>query len=159
VAIAVQAKPAILPAVPPVGAPGGPAIGVPMPAFCWVNVQPGEIYLMPGKPAQKAADTSSSIRIRPADKKMTANKPADHAHHLLVLEVSPEPRLSFYQLQGVKIDRAIDNNNQKLTAVDALAGGPGGPGFGFGGGIAFPGGGVVRIMPFPIGIGGGMGGL
>jgi hypothetical protein len=147
IAIAVQVKPGQAPAILP-AQPGGPGvIAQPLPAIRWVQVQQGEIYLMPGKPAQKAVDTTTSVRIRPADQKMMPNfQQADKDHIFLTLEASPEPKVRWQRLVTVKIDKALDDKGQKLTAVDATAGpGPGVFPGGRGGGIQ-PG---VVIMPFP----------
>ena len=141
-AIAAQIKPGAGPAIlPPQPAP---PLGGLMPVNRWVNIQPGEIILMPGKPAQKAVDTTTSIRVRPADRKMAGNLALpDKDHHVVVLEVSPEPRIRWQRLLSVKIDKAVDDNDQKLAAIDVQAGLgniPGGIVIGIGGpgGMAAP---------------------
>jgi hypothetical protein len=119
----------------------GPPAAAPLQPRRWGPAQQGDIHLMPGKPAQKAADTTSSIRVRPADSKHLGGLPPDKDHLVVVLEVAPEPKVRWQRLVSMKIDRAVDDNKQKLTGVDDPAPGAG-PG-------ALGGGGLGRVMVLP----------
>jgi hypothetical protein len=146
--------PAILPAQPALPPVGGPAGGPGMPPGFrpWVQVQPGQITLLPGKADATPADTSSSVRVRAGDKKTfrIAEKEI-----VLTLAVTPEPKVRLQNLMGITIDKAIDDNNQKLKTIEGpanpLPGGLRGGRIGVGGGIAVrPG---VMIMPAFNGLG------
>jgi hypothetical protein len=114
----------IQPALPP---GGGPAI---MPPELGGGVagagQPGQITLVPGKTGLKA-DGSTSIRVRPADKKNFRQTDKEIA---LFLEVTPEPKVRLHNIMSVAIDKALDDNGQKLSLLEAQGGGAvdGGPG-------------------------------
>jgi len=105
--------------------------------------QPGQITLIPGKPAPIPTDASSSIRVRLGDRARvpvaTGGKEVS-----LVLEVSPEPRLRWHSLVSVSIHKAIDNNQVKLKQGESKpVNNPNGGGAGFviigiGGGVAMP---------------------
>jgi hypothetical protein len=132
VAIAVAAKPPI--------APGGPAIlpapgpgGMPPGFRPWIPVQAGQIYLIPGTFKAEPTDYATSFRVRASDNKMYgAARPKEIQ---LVLQVSAEPRLQWRRVLAVKVDKAVDNNNQKLSqTVDAFPA----PGLRGGGGFARP---------------------
>ncbi|MFO0879287.1 MAG: HEAT repeat domain-containing protein [Gemmataceae bacterium] len=73
---------------------------------------PGQIVLQPGK-FPSGADTSSSIRVRAADRKRYPAPPTDKEYGV-VLQLSLEPRLSMHLVTGVQIDRAVDDSDQKL---------------------------------------------
>ncbi len=94
---------------------------------------------MPGSVASRAADTSSSVRVRSANKK---NFRLTDKEIAVLLQISPEPRLRWDSVVSVSIDKAIDDNDQKLSAV--MAANPAG----VGGGLILPGraaGGVLII--------------
>jgi hypothetical protein len=138
----------ILPMVPPPGG-GVPPVAGPGPGMmggAWIPVQPGQITLVPGKASTARADTSSSIRVRLADRTRPMG-PGTEKEIGLMLEVSAEPKIRFQQVTGVQIDKAIDNNDQKLSQSEVAA--PGATG------IAGPGGRAVILPAVPPG-GGGM---
>ena len=119
-------------------APIGPWMGMPgRPGM------PGQITLIPGKSVKVPTDASSSIRVRIGDKNKVPAAP-NAKEFDLVLQVSPEPRLNWQSLIGITIDKAIDDNGDKLKQVVAKADPNGAPG---GGRIIFiggaPGGGAV----------------
>lgn len=138
------------------GGGGGVAIAVPavmpLPPMMggWVQVQPGQITLVPGKSEKRPTDSSSSMRVRQADRKTHPYKAGDKEIGL-VLEVTPEPRLRWHQLLGVQVDKALDDNDQKLVQTkdeNPMGGGMGGFG-GFGGGIMILPGGGIGAPGFP----------
>ncbi len=147
--------PAILP-VPPMagfggGFPGGP--GMPM-----MNpFQHGKINLMAGKPAKVPTDKTTSVRVRVAPEGTDRPFAAGDAKVLTVMiQAAPEPRLRWQQLVNITLDKALDDNGQKLTKHEPpMPGGPMGGGAVIGGGvIVFPGGGIG--MPGFPGMGPGM---
>jgi len=119
--------------------------------------RPGSINLMPGKPEKAPADTATSVRVRvapagtPVAVPMLPGGPGVGAAKTisLTLQAAPEPKLRWQQLLSVQIDKAIDDNDQKLTQHK--------PPMPMGGGVGgFPGGGVVIIRG---GLGGPWGGF
>jgi hypothetical protein len=104
----------------------------------------GQITLVPGKPPSGSVDTSSSVRVRAGDKK---NYRLSDEEIALVLQVSPEPKMHWQHVRSLTIDKAIDDNNQKLTESAGGAGGPGGgaAGAGAGGIVVMPGGGWGNV--------------
>jgi hypothetical protein len=138
-----ETKPAAPPAAqpaPPVAPPpvGGPAQGVrPVPPR-FVPQQPGQITLVDGKPEVEATDYSSAVRVRALTKPpMFGNAPEGEI--LFALDISPEPKITWQRLIGVKLEKAIDDNEQKLGEAPP----PNVPGINNG---PFPGGGV-KILP------------
>ena len=156
VAFAVMLPPAI--AVPPVGGgfPGGPPMlggGPPMaggpppvlgggPFMAGMNTYHyGKLNLIAGKKASTPTDTRTSVRVRVAPKAANRGAPVPAKAIAITLQAAPEPRLRWQRLASVSIDKAIDDNGQKLTKfVQSI---PGGGGFGGAGGA----GGVVIVMP------------
>jgi hypothetical protein len=138
--------PAVLP-VKPIGP------GLPPPNFRprpYYPVAQGQITLIAGKAKSDPTDYSSSIRVRALpDNKIFGN--ASPKQFVFPLQLTPEPRLRWGRIVSVKIDKAIDNNDQKLAqaAEPALPGAGGG--FGKGGfapgGPIFIGGGPM-VMPW-----------
>jgi hypothetical protein len=120
----------VVPLNPVVGAPGGVGFrGVPPPY--------GPIMLSPGKADSRAVDTTSAVRVRAGEKKHYRLSDEEIA---LVLIVSPESRLNWQSMLSVVIDKAIDDNDQKLTQTTRqAAGGVGVPGAGGIGGVIIPG--------------------
>ena len=128
------AKPVAQPQpAPPVAAPG--VIIVPNPQQP-VQLQPGQIVLKDGKPKDvPATDYHTSIRVRAMDK--ADNLPPGEIGQIVVgLQVSPEPKLTWQNLIGVTVTKAVDDNDQTLTQpaveTDNNNNGQGGGG-GFGG--------------------------
>jgi len=131
----VQGGPAIM--VPP----GGGMIGGPPGFQPYVQVQQGQITLIPGKAAKKPVDNSSSVRVRVSDRQLAFPGPGPNAKQFAIqLELTAEPRLRWQQLNSVTISKAIDSNDEKLTQVEeAQPMNPVGPN----GVIVFPGGGIA----------------
>jgi hypothetical protein len=103
---------------PPIGRPGV------------VQVQPGQIILVDGKPAKEMpTDYSSAVRVRAMEKNDMFG-PAGEGQMLLGLEVSPEPKLTWQNLIGVQITKVVDDKDQALAqgATDI----PNGPNVGIG---------------------------
>src|SRR5262249_17311804 len=110
--------PAVPPPLPPGGGfGGGPGGGPMLPPGMAGGYQYGKINLMAGKRAKLPSDTSSSIRVRvaPPDIRNPFGAPASDKAISLMLQVAPEPRLRWQQLKSITIDKAIDDNDQKLT--------------------------------------------
>jgi hypothetical protein len=102
---------AVKPALPPVG---GPPV-LPPNFRPWVPVQAGQITLVAGTPPSKAVDTSSSVRIRATDKKTYRITDKEIT---LFLEVTPEPKVRMQNVMSVTLDKATDDNDQKLTLLE-----------------------------------------
>jgi hypothetical protein len=150
---------------PPVGVPGGalaPAVQPPpapvAPArFPAPMLMPGAMPMMPGAPEQillkdgKAkklpTDDRSAIRVRalPGGGRFG---PVPAGEILLTLEATPEPRLQWQGLQSVRIDKALDDQDQNLTQItpQVPAGPPGIGNIGGAPGFAPP---VMRPMMAP----------
>ena len=144
---AVQAAPAqkAVPAVQP-----APAIQIqPLPAirrgpFRPFNpMQPGQILLKDGKAKEMATAYTGAVRIRVMENPQQQLGQAGKDEIMVGLDVSPEPKIRWQSLVGLRIDKAVDDQGQSLAPM--MGGAPGGPGnFGFNGGFggpAFPGGG------------------
>jgi hypothetical protein len=134
-----------LPGGVPGGGPGGPGWNPAMNLF-----QHGKINLVAGKPAKAAVDTRSSVRIRAmpagAAAGMPFPMPAGKKTLTVMLQAAPEPRLKFQQISNVTIEKAIDDNDQKLTQAKPVAPGAaedGAPGVGAIGGGAAIGGAII----------------
>jgi hypothetical protein len=131
------AAPATLPAFdgpvpppPPGGFGGGGRAGV------WGGSAPapGQITLVDGKAKELPTDASSAVRIRALDRSDFFT-PAGTGQALIPLEVTPEPKIQWQQTVGVNVEKAVDDQGQKLTKVmeeDNV------------GGVALPGGGLAR---------------
>jgi hypothetical protein len=116
------------PPVPPGGFGGGGAVwGAPMmPAM---PAGPGaQIILIAGKPKNQPTDDSSAVRVRAVGKSQMV-VPALEGEVVLALEIAPEPKLQMQRLQGIKIDKAIDDQGQERSQVMAneVPGAPGVP--------------------------------
>ncbi|NBO90730.1 MAG: hypothetical protein EBV06_00190 [Planctomycetia bacterium] len=124
-------------AVPGVAPALGPAIGVvpglPPMAVMGFGGQPGQaIHLQPGKGVKLPSDTRSSVRVRVAPESIRpAMGDAPPGKIQVLLQATPEPRLRWQELVGITIEKAIDDNDQKLVAVPPeqpaplIIGGPG----------------------------------
>jgi hypothetical protein len=138
-------KPAPAPAVKPLPAqaavpPARGAIALPVRRIMpFMPGTPGQIILKDGKSKQLPTDDRSAIRVRALDKsEMFGNAPEGEI--ILPLEVSPEPRLQWQAFQSIRIDKAVDDQDQKLTHIVPQVEG-GGAGLGAAQiGIALPGG-------------------
>jgi hypothetical protein len=101
----------------------------------------GELVLKDGKAKKLPTNDRSAVRIRALRKSDLFGK-APEGEIILPLEVSPEPKLQWQSLQSLHIEKAVDDQDQKLTHVVPQVEGVGG----FGGGnvaIALPGGGAA----------------
>jgi hypothetical protein len=109
-----QAQPAIAPPAPPMGGfgfVGQPAIARPVgnPVFPTQN----QITLVDGKHQTTPVDYRSAVRVRT----LTEGAQVTDKEYVLPLQISPEPKLQWQNLISLRIDKAIDNNDQKLTQV------------------------------------------
>jgi hypothetical protein len=126
-----QAKPAVAPpvvdavAAPVQLAPAAPVGRVPAPGR-WGAQQSAQITLVDGKPETRATDYFGSVRIRTTAKTDNLFQPASEGEILLGLEITAEPKIAFQSLLSVKVNKAIDDNDQKLAEAPA----PTAPGIG-----------------------------
>lgn len=144
------APPAIaVPPLPPGGGFGGGIGGGPMMPPGFGGFQYGKINLMAARREKLPSDTTSSVRVRVAPK--TVHNPfgmpfgGGKGEKLisLLLQVAPEPRLRWQQLKAINIEKAVDENGQKLAKFEPPMPVPPGGGIGGPGGVVvFPGGGV-----------------
>jgi hypothetical protein len=117
-------QPAAAPAAKPAIARGGRVF---MPGM------PGQIVLKAGKSKKQPTDDGSAVRVRALPKSDTFGK-APEGEVIVALEVSPEPRLQWQAFQSLRIDKAVDDQDQKLNqVVPQVEGGAGGFG-----GVAAP---------------------
>ncbi len=101
-----------------IGMVGGGAAG-PRPAGLtgsWVLPEPGQIYLMSGKPPKAPADLTTAVRVRPADRKRYPAA-AGEKQIGLVLQLAAEPKVRWKGVLAAQIDKAIDDQGQKLSAA------------------------------------------
>lgn len=76
----------------------------------------GQLALMDGKSRQLPTDDRSAVRIRALDRaNVFGHIPASEI--VVPLEVSAEPRLQWQSFQSVRVDKAVDDRDQKLTQV------------------------------------------
>ncbi|HKB37559.1 MAG TPA: HEAT repeat domain-containing protein [Gemmataceae bacterium] len=118
--------------------------------------QPGQIILKDGKAKDVPTSYSGAVRVQPMDDVAQMFGGAQNGEFLTGLKVSPEPKIRWQSLVALRIDKAVDDQGQKLTqAMDAPVG-PGGPVPPFGGvgggfarpAIAFPNfGGLHQYLP------------
>jgi hypothetical protein len=102
--------------------PAGPAPPVAMPGARAVSSQSvlaGQLFLKDGKFEKRPTDDRSAIRIRalPPPNRF-GQAPPDEV--LLALEVAPEPRLQWRSHQSVRVDKALDDQDQPLNQVTPL---------------------------------------
>jgi hypothetical protein len=157
-----MAKPIVLPpggGFAPPGAPIGPGglppgvwIGPGRPGYYYQ--QPGQITLLEGKVKGEPTDYRSAVRIRALpDNRMFGA--ARDKEVLFALQITPEPRLRWQRLMGVKVDRAVDEKGQALVepmseatpSVGAYSSVPGfAPGFAPGAGLVVK---DLAYRPYP----------
>ncbi len=128
------------PVAPPVGGPAGPGIGGGgRPIAPGFGIQTGQVILVDGKANAQATDYAGAIRIRNYAKPEIFGRPVD-GQILLALEIAPEPKITWQRLVGVKITKALDDNDQKLgeSADPNEIGGPGPQAGGIAPGVARP---------------------
>jgi hypothetical protein len=99
-------------AAPPVPAVG-PAPAVPPGAAGPVPSVPAQILLIPGLAKKLPADTSTSVRVRASDQALFGRGGAGQS--IVVLEMTPEPRLQWQQTVSVRLKQAVDDQGQKLS--------------------------------------------
>jgi hypothetical protein len=136
----------VVPAQPPVAAQpvqgfARPAIRRPFPIQ--PQVPSNQILLKDGTPKGEPTDYAGAVRVKVMDNVQMFGGPGkDEA--IIGLKVSPEPKIRWQQLVNVRIDKAIDDQDQKLMPVmKPEDGGQPNPFGAFGGG--FPGGGFRPI--------------
>ena len=71
--------------------------------------------MLEGKPEVQPTDYRGAVRIRAVTNVATILGNAEEGTILLGLQVSPEPKITWQGLIALKIDKAIDDNDQKLT--------------------------------------------
>jgi hypothetical protein len=119
------AQPGVAP--PPVAPPiGGPGTGIGRPVAPGFGIQSGQVILTDGKVNAQATAYAGAVRIRNYSKPEIFGQAAG-GQILLALEVAPEPKITWQRLIGVKVTKALDDNDQKLgESSDANEiGGPG----------------------------------
>ncbi|MFN4258361.1 MAG: HEAT repeat domain-containing protein [Gemmataceae bacterium] len=134
--------------------PGQPIQGV-APAI--LPVQPPErfpgaanqtIYLTDGKPPVLPTHYEGAVRVRALPPSTPINDEAKKdSEEAFVLDVTPEPKLMWQQLLGVRVDRAIDDQGQKLSASTSVGAAEEQPAIGIGVAPA-----IARIRP-PLAVG------
>jgi hypothetical protein len=169
-----ETRPATRPAIPPAGGFGGPAPAIaPAPP----GIMPfggfmsqGNIMVVDGKPKSVPTSYSGAIRIRALKEAPNfgfvlpfgpPGGPAAKDDMTTVwLEVRAEPKIQLQMLKSVSVEKATDDQDQKLELTKPAAGIP--PGIGPGGAPPappVPGGAPPAARPAPPGIIGGFGGL
>ncbi|MBV9125504.1 MAG: hypothetical protein JO112_19320 [Planctomycetes bacterium] len=80
----------------------------------------GRFLLVDGKPEDLPTCYSGAVRIRALPPSTPVVGPPPGEGELLVsLEISPEPKIQWRNLVGLRIDQAVDENGQKLEPVTA----------------------------------------
>jgi hypothetical protein len=126
--VAVVALQAAAPAAPAPGAAAAPAIGKIRPIYPYPGTF-GQIALMDGKPAKLPTCYAGAVRIcalPPSTQVVGAAK--REGEILFALEAFPEPKLQLLNVLGLRIDKATDDQGQKLAPAMAVAEAPGAPG-------------------------------
>src|SRR5207249_12081260 len=72
--------------------------------------------LKDGKPATVPTDYSGAVRIKTTEN-LGMFGPVGEKETLVGLKVSPEPKIQWQQLVGVRVDKALDDQGQKLEPV------------------------------------------
>jgi hypothetical protein len=73
-----------------------------------------QIIVTDGKPKALPTDNSGAIRVRAMEKPEIFG-PADEKLILLGLELTPEPKMQVMQIVTVKVDKALDDQDQNLV--------------------------------------------
>lgn len=130
------------------------------------QAQPNQILLKDGKPTTVPTDYAGAVRIKAMDNTAQFG-PAGEKEVLVGLKISPEPKIRWQQLVNVRIEKALDDQDQKLMQMmgQAVPGQPMGGfqnlGGGFGGIQAgwaipvqgFPGAALHQYVPIRLGKG------
>jgi hypothetical protein len=117
-----------LPAAPalPVAAPAPPGLPGPGPGPGAPGLRVSQIALIDGKAKAVPSDDSTAVRVR-ASGDARPLTPANDGEILLALEATPEPKLQWLTTEGVKVEKAVDDQGQSLSqAAEARPAGPGG---------------------------------
>lgn len=110
-----QAQPALPVVPPPGGGPGAPPIKGQRPVRQPVST-PDQIVLVDGKPQDLPTCYSGSARVRAVPAQAGVAGKAPKGDELgLSLEVCLEPKLRWQSLVGVHVEKAIDDQAQKLV--------------------------------------------
>lgn len=120
------------PAVKPAPVPAAPAVRNPAvmrPGRFVRPVVPGnsaQIVLKDGKSKKLPADNRSAVRVRALRKSdLFGNAPEGEV--IVALEVSPEPRLQWQAFKSLRIEKAVDDQDQNLgQVIPQVEGGVGG---------------------------------
>src|SRR5439155_3910041 len=84
---------------------------------------PNRILLMEGKADKLPTCYAGAVRIRALPLNTpAAGLPAKEGEKLVILEASPEPKLQWQFVQGVRIEKAVDDNGQQLEQSITTAG-------------------------------------
>src|SRR5262249_12077874 len=111
------AQPAIAP-VQVIGAPGGVVVGPGGFAAPFNPYQPNQITVGDGKPKALPSDVATAIRVKAMEKADIFG--AVGAKELAVrLTLPAEPRIQIQNVLAVRVERAIDDNDQKLAQAVA----------------------------------------
>ncbi|HTU16479.1 MAG TPA: HEAT repeat domain-containing protein [Gemmataceae bacterium] len=105
----------VRPAAPPVA----PKPAVVRPRRPFVPVMPGlsgEIVLKAGKAKKLPIDDRGAVRVRALRKSDLFGKAAE-GEVIVALELSPEPRLQWQSFQSIRIEKAVDDQDQSLKQV------------------------------------------
>jgi hypothetical protein len=102
----------MLPLGPAGPAPGGAAIKV------------SQILLIDGKAKAVPTDDATAVRVR-ASGDARALAPAGDGEILLALEATPEPKLQWITTEGVRVEKAVDDQGQKLAQAAEARPAPG----------------------------------
>ncbi len=159
-ALAVETPPP--PAPPPGAKPIPPQPAVPAPGIAlqgrvmpFMPGTPGMIMLKDAKPKKLPTDDRSAVRVR-ALSKADMFGAAPEGEIMLALEVTPEPKLQWQGMQSIHINKALDDQDQKLSQIVPQI--PAGPGFRGGAGGFAPPQAVIRPAIMRPGMGGFWGG-
>src|SRR5262249_5358333 len=94
--------------------------------------------LKDGKPKEVPTAYTGAVRIQALDEVQQRFGGAASGEALVGLKVSPEPKIQWQNLISLRIDKAVDDQGQKLTQAtdppDGAGNALGGGGAGFGGG-------------------------
>jgi hypothetical protein len=86
--------------------------------------QISQIALIDGKPKAVPTDDATAVRVRTGGDTRTFN-PAGDGEILLALEATPEPKLQWIMTEGVRVEKAVDDQGQKLEQVAEARPAPG----------------------------------
>jgi hypothetical protein len=102
--------------------PGAAGGWGPVPGGAAVKVS--QIALIDGKAKTVPTDDATAVRVRSGGDTRTFT-PASDGEILLALEATPEPKLQWLMTEGIKIEKAVDDQGQRLSQVAEAAPAPG----------------------------------